>query len=486
MRWQFAALLGAVFATLGCQGANPPPPPPPPPPADSGVVTARQPDGWDQGVALHSPDDLDAKPDVVELNLTARLSHQVFLPGIATQVWSYNGQVPGPLIRARVGDEVVVHLSNALMQDTLIHWHGVRVPNAMDGTPMVQDPVQPDAGFTYRFRVNDPGLYWYHPHTHSSGQVGFGLYGALLVTDPTEPPLGDDLVLVLSDIGIQKDGGLDPADSDGWFGSYFGREGAQLLVNGRIMPTLVARVGVPQRWRIVNAARSRYMKFRLPSADVFRIGGDRGLIERPLSLTAVELAPGQRVELWVKPKAVITPAATVKWEDSNRFHIAVERESEPMFLWKVVAAEPGQPEASLPAELRPIEALPDAGAKPRIVDFGEGSKAGVGVLTIDGKTTEENQPYLATEGDTEHWTVKNSTPYDHPFHLHGYFFQVKDVDGVARPFPEWSDTVNLPAKKSVRFLVRYEDRPGMWMFHCHILDHADLGMMAMLHVHPKH
>ena len=106
------------------------------------------------------------------------------LPGIGTQALTYNGSIPGPLIRAHVGDRVIVHFTNGLSEPTTVHWHGIRVLAAMDGTPATQEPVMPGGTFDYDFRVPDAGLYWYHPHVHSALQVAEGLYGALLVEDP--------------------------------------------------------------------------------------------------------------------------------------------------------------------------------------------------------------------------------------------------------------------------------------------------------------
>src|SRR5690606_20143116 len=145
------------------------------------------------------------------------------------------------------------------------------------------------------------GTFWYHPHMRSSAQVGAGLYGAFVVEDPDEPPLGDELLLVMSDISIEEDGSLSPADKSGWFGDYFGREGGTVLVNGKIMPTVRAREGVPQRWRVINAARARYFRFTIPGQPLVQVGRDGGLAEQPLPVEETTLAPGERSELHILP-----------------------------------------------------------------------------------------------------------------------------------------------------------------------------------------
>ena len=174
------------------------------------------------------------------------------MPGTKTLAWTYNGTVPGPLIRARVGDRVVVHFKNSLPDATTIHWHGIRVPNAMDGAPGNDATARSRAAraSSTNSSLKDAGTYWYHPHTDSSAQVGQGLYGAIVVEDPNDPKeFGDDLVLVVSDAGLTETGEFVPADSGGNFGDLFGREGSVVLVNGKAHPTLKVRAGKQQRWR---------------------------------------------------------------------------------------------------------------------------------------------------------------------------------------------------------------------------------------------
>src|SRR5262249_41561162 len=157
-------------------------------------------------------------------------------PGERVQAWTYNGGIPGPLIRLHVGDRLIVHFSNHLPEPTTVHWHGIRVPFSMDGVPDHSQPaVVPGESFTYDFVADDPGLFWLHPHVMSAAQVGFGLYGGVLVEDPRDGVgIDDPLVLVLSDIGLDADGhSLEAPDSGGPAGMVFGHEGNRVLVNGR-------------------------------------------------------------------------------------------------------------------------------------------------------------------------------------------------------------------------------------------------------------
>src|SRR3954468_23267351 len=183
---------------------------------------------WDTGVRLNEARDTNPDPAIVEVAMTARVADVEVAPGQRVKAWTYDGGIPGPLIRAHVGDRVIVHFTNDLPQPTTIHWHGVRVPIEMDGVPEISQPeVKRGDTFTYDFIVRDAGLYWYHPHVASAAQVGFGLYGALLVEDPSDGVnVTDQITIVLSDIGFDRNGVLEPADSGGPAGMVFGREGA--------------------------------------------------------------------------------------------------------------------------------------------------------------------------------------------------------------------------------------------------------------------
>ena len=271
---------------------------------DAAGAQSLQPPQWDAGIRIAEATDRNPDPDIVEVDFEARVATVEIAPGLKVDAWTYNGTIPGPTIRVKVGDRLIVHFTNNLPRPSTIHWHGLRIPIDMDGVPgYSQDPVRPGETFTYDFVVPDAGIYWYHPHVMSAAQVGFGLYGAFLVEDPTETVgIADDLVLVLSDIDIAGDGELLPADTGGTVGMLFGREGNQVLVNGRRLPELVARAGAPQRWRIVNAAKSRYFKLDLGEGNVFRkIGGDGGLTEYSEDHDFIVLGAGERADVLVTP-----------------------------------------------------------------------------------------------------------------------------------------------------------------------------------------
>ncbi len=461
----FVGLIGAI----GCAPASPP--------ASSG-----QPAGWDDGIRLSSATDINPDPGVVELDLQARPAQFSYVPGGPTTMLGYDGLVPGPMIRARVGDRVVVHFTNGLAEPTTIHWHGLRVPAAMDGMPgHSQPPIEPGGSFVYDFVVPDASTFWYHPHVNSAVQEGNGLYGAFIVDDPAEPAdLGDEVVMVLSDIDLKEDGSTQPQDGGGDLATLFGREGNVLLVNGKVRPSFKARPGLRQRWRFINAAKSRYFQIALDGHGFTRIGGDGGLLTAPVDVVQPVMTPGERMDLLVTPEGESGSELVVRWVAFDRgFGSTFNRPPQDLFVVKLEGTHATSP--ALPVIERAIAPLPVESASQITMSLTQQGSAPL-ELGINGIAFKDAEPIMADVGETQVWTISNTIEFAHPFHLHGFFFQVLSPTGPL----EWKDTVNVPVGGTVSFAVRYDDRPGMWMFHCHILDHADAGMMGSLMVMEPH
>lgn len=443
-----------------------------------------QPSTFLDELTLQRPLDLNADPNVLELNLEARVSDVSILPGTTTPAWTYDGAIPGPLLRAKVGDRLVVHFKNSLPEATTIHWHGLRIPVTQDGVPgHGQEPIPPGGSYDYSFTLPDAGTFWYHPHFNSAAQVANGLYGPIVVDDPNEPPgLGDEAVLVLSDIGLEPDGSLVPADSGGDLGTLFGREGNVMLVNGRRDPQIHARAGLRQRWRIINASRSRYFQLALPGTTFTRIGGDGGFTAEPEHTASPLVIPAGRADLVLEPRPPVSgERLPLLWVPYDRgFGTAYARDPEPV-LHVEFDGEPAAEAAPL-AELGREIALPaPEGATPVELSLTRNDAAdGSFALGINGVPAASAQHLPVRLGEKQLWTVRNTIEWDHPFHLHGFFFQVLDVNGVPPSVREWRDTANVPVNGVMRMLVTFDERPGMWMYHCHIFDHADAGMMGML------
>jgi FtsP/CotA-like multicopper oxidase with cupredoxin domain len=455
-----------------------------------------QPQGWSTNLKLPEAVDMSPDPHILEINLDARVAQVEYAPGHRVDMWTYNGGLPGPLIRLSVGDRLIVHFTNRLPQPTTVHWHGLRVPIQMDGVPNIsQAEVKTGESFTYDFVVPDAGLYWYHPHVASAAQVGFGLYGALLVDDPNERiGVADELVMVLSDLAINETGGLEAPDSGGPAGMVFGREGSHVLINGRTTPTLTVRAGVPQRWRIVNAAKSRFFTLSLDGQPFTIIGGDGGLQEYPVKADTVVVATGERVDLIVTPEGAPKSELVFRSLLFNRGYGSVEyRDNEDLINLRI-ADLPRVESPPLPEIGRKIAPIDRAGAVPVTITLTLAKTRDGGFeYGIDGVPFAKDKPLLAKLNETHVWTIVNTTKWSHPFHLHGFFFQqlgenLEPVHPIA-----WKDTLNVPLEDSIRVIVKFDERAGSWMYHCHILDHADGGLMGWVELgsppkslHPHH
>jgi FtsP/CotA-like multicopper oxidase with cupredoxin domain len=414
----------------------------------------------------------DAGRKVVTVELEAREADWAVAPGAQVRAWTFNGQVPGPVLEGRVGDVLEVRLTNRLPEATAVHWHGMRLPAPMDGTEMVQPLVQPGETFTYRFKLLDAGTFWYHPHANETVQLERGLYGALIVRGDDEPTLDREQVLVLDDLKLDRKGRI--AKFGGLVQWHDGREGDARLVNGRVEPTLNIAAGQIERWRVVNAASARYVRLSIGGAQFRILGTDGGLIEAPVAATEVLLAPGDRVDLAVGPFAEGQELA-VEALRYSRMTIK-KRNTERFATLRVGPAK--ESAAVVPERLRVIEPLAPSSAAPnRTVDFGIKLSLRRGIdFVVNGERHNVDAPVKI--GELQVWDVVNSTMMDHPFHLHGYFFQVLSVNGKPPAFRSWEDVANLPPKSTTRIAWMPDGRPGSWMYHCHILEHHAAGMMA--------
>ena len=465
-----AALIAAVSAPARAQA-----------PARASYAPA----GWDEGAKLREAVDTNADPNVVEVNLTARLAEVEVAPGKKVTAWTYDGGLPGPLIRARVGNRVIVHFKNELDAPTTVHWHGVRLNIDMDGVPGIsQPPVKKGESFTYDFVVPDASLYWYHPHVMSNAQVGFGLYGPLLVEDPNDGVnVADETTLVLSDIGFDSKGVLEDPESGGSAGMVFGREGSYVLVNGRTHPTIKARSGALQRWRIVNTAKSRFFYLDLDGQEFTLIGEDGGLQSKPSKSSIMLITPGERKDVLVRPSGKPGSSLTLRAMLYNRGYGSVEYRSVEDIMTVELSNEAPVTNQPMPTISRAITPPSAVGATPVPVVFTlPPQEAGHNEFRINGVPFWKAQPFKAKVGETQLWTVTNDSAFDHPLHIHGFFFMVVDEKGAPIQPMVWKDTVNIPIKTTARFLITFDNRPGTWMMHCHILDHAEGGLMGTIQV----
>jgi FtsP/CotA-like multicopper oxidase with cupredoxin domain len=438
-------------------------------------------DGSNPGVLVN----ISKLPRTVEVNITAAITSLSMQPGVTTEAFAYNGQVPGPTLDVREGDHVIVHFRNDLPEPTTVHWHGIHLPFESDGSPF--HPIKPGETHDYAFTVRPgtAGTYWYHPHPdHRTGfAIGKGLFGGIIVRAADDPlPAMQEKLLILSDNRFLHDGTIDfpdPASHHGGVDEENGREGPVLFVNGHVRPTLTIRSGEVQRWRVVNASAGRLFRLALPGHTFVQVGSDGGLFEKPVELKDILITTGERVELLVRgtdapgTKSVLQNLPYDRYAPQTR---PADWQTTRELLTLQTTSEPAVTPVAIPAVLRKIIPLDTAKSTAvRTVVFGQGM--------INGKLMDMARVDVSTKvGATEIWEIENIVGMDHPFHLHGFQFQVLDRDGVPEPFRAWKDMLNIPKHSTARIIVRYDDYPGKWMFHCHILDHEDHGMMGVLEV----
>ena len=425
-------------------------------------------------------------PRTVEVSLTADEQRLSLVPGKPADVFAYNGTVPGPTLEVREGDRVIVNFENRMAVATTVHWHGLHIPFESDGSPF--HPVEPGQKRVYAFtlRPGSAGTYWYHPHpNHSTGyQVARGLYGAIIVraNDDPLPRSMTERLIVLSDNRFRKDGSVHHAEKGteaAIFDEENGREGDVLFVNGQVLPSVSIRRGEVQRWRIINASAARVFRLALTGQKMIHVGSDGGLFEKPVEVAELTIANGERVEILVRGSGRPGDRTALQALPYDRYINQTRPEN-----WKitrdllslVVSGGPPVMGAVIPAKLRVVPALDTAAASARrVVTLSQG--------LINGKVMDMSRiDFTANLDSTEIWEVENIVGMDHPFHLHGFQFQVIDRNGVPEPYRSWKDMVNVPKHQRARFIVRFANYPGKWMFHCHILDHEDHGMMGILEV----
>jgi bilirubin oxidase len=423
-------------------------------------------------------------PRTVEVTIVAEAVKLTIIPGTTSDAYAYNGRVPGPMLQAYEGDKVIVHFINKLPEPSTIHWHGLHIPNKSDGSPYY--PVAPGKSYDYVFTLakGSAGTYWYHPHPdHSTGrQIGKGLFGSFIVRSHEDPLPASivDKVIVLSDNRFKPDGTIDfadPASPQGGIDFNNGRECVHIFVNGEMDPTLTIRSGEVQRWRIINASAARVFRLAIPGQTLIHVGSDGGLFEHPVEVKDILVANSERVEILVRGTGAPGSTAVLQNLPYDRYSPQTRPADwdkiRDLATLKYTDEAPVEPIA-IPATLRKIPVLDTLLAKrTRVFALQQGF--------INGRLHDMNRiDERAKLGDTEIWKIENLVGMDHPFHLHGFQFQVIDRDGIPEAQRSWKDTINLPKHSVARIIVRFADFPGMWMYHCHILDHEDHGMMGVL------
>ncbi len=412
-----------------------------------------------------------------------------------TRFWGFGGTMPGPEIRVRQGERVQRTLVNELPQATSIHWHGIRIDNAMDGVSgLTQAATAPGDRFSYDFVAPDAGTYWYHAHNRSIEQVARGLYGALIVEEHTAPDVDAEDVLLLDDWLIDPATGQIDADFDAMHDrSHAGRNGNFIATNATYGLTRPARRYERRRLRIINAANARVFELRLQGLQGWIMAYDGMPLTAPRPFgDYLLLGPGQRADVFVDVTA----------EAGGQAHLLAVLDGEGLsqIKFEVAGNASGTRRgAPVPLEGNAHQMVQLDGARVLTLDMEGGAMGGLRSATLDGKRMNFRQlvgqgqfwafngaigraedPPLANLSRGEHvWLkIRNATAFPHAMHLHGMHFHEVEADGRLGPL---RDTTLIFGDQS-REIAFVADNPGNWLLHCHMLAHAASGMTTRIEV----
>ena len=450
------------------------------------------------GQALLEPATLTSTDGLLTVRLEAA-EGPVRIAGRQATALSYNGGVPGPTLRLRPGDRLRVQLVNRLAEETNLHVHGLHVSPERNGdNPFVT--VNPGSTFDYDYQLppdHPSGMFWYHPHHHGivADQIFGGLYGAIIVDEPEGElgsiPISRERVLVISDISLNASGSIRPPSA---MARLRGREGDLVLVDGQFAPTLEAHPGELERWRIVNACTARYLRLRLDGQRLRLLGFDSGHLAEPRDVEEILLIPGNRADVLVATvqgtstlQALPYPRGEVMGMGGGMGNDPQSRnnaESTTLATLQVTGDEATPlPPVTVQADQLDLRGGPLSARRKLILAMGMGMGGGGMSFTIDGKQfAPDRVDQTVQSGTIEEWTITNTSPMDHPIHLHVWPMQVIEEGGKPIEQPTWQDVVNVPARSNVKVRILFDDFAGRSVYHCHILDHEDQGMMGVIDV----
>ncbi len=446
---------------------------------------------------------------LLDVNLTATRG-AVTVGGRTIELMSYNGQIPGPRLAAQPGDTVRLRLKNQLGEATNLHFHGLHVSPAGHADNIFLD-IPSGETFSYEFTIpeNHPGgTFYYHPHRHGlvGRQVFAGLGGIFVVRGALDhiPEIqrARDVFVFLKDIESQNPlGRVNPMQS------MLGREGDLITVNGQQNPGLVIDSGGLLRLRFVNASAARFYRLSLDDHPMYLIATDGGAIAAPVELSELLLSPGERAEVLVKGDR---PGGTYRLVNlpydrgamgmmgqggmgrggmgrggmggMGRGPMGQSPADSPQTLATLTYSSEST-SVPLPQQLIPVTALPEP-QRTREFRLHHGMAPGQGMAFLIN-----NRAYHHDRIDTqvalntvEDWDLVNTDSMDHPFHVHTNPFQVIHQNGQPAAYRAWKDTVLVPAGATVRLRTRFDTFTGKSLYHCHILDHEDLGMAGILNI----
>ena len=436
-----------------------------------------------------------ANTGLIEVELEAE-QKWIEVGGRSAHLMGFNGQVPGPVVEARPGDHVRIHFRNSLSEPTNLHYHGLHVSPIGNADNSFLE-IASGESLTYEFDLpaSHPGVTsWYHPHMHESvaRQVSRGMAGVFIVRGELDqiPEIADapEAVLVLQDFGLAGNGlPLEP----GLMERMTGREGDLVTVNGQVNPPVRIQRDGWIRLRILNASSSRFYRLQLEEHPLYLIASDGGALPAPEQRDDILLTPGERIEVMVRgerPEGKYR-LLSLPYNRSGMGMGMMGGMGSTTFRTIVLATVvyEGQAERtwSLPQQLVRVDPLPAPSVRRSFLlgqGMGMGMMGGGGMtFTINGRTFNPNRIDTRVALDSvEEWEFINPTKMDHPMHVHTNPFQVLGSNGS--PIRAWKDVVLVRANSRIRVRTAFRDYTGKAMYHCHILDHEDLGMMGVLEI----
>ncbi|MEO8541196.1 MAG: multicopper oxidase family protein [bacterium] len=426
--------------------------------------------------------ELRSKNGLLQANLRIAPGMVAFGTGVRWAL-TVNGQTPGPTLFAAPGDHLSITLDNQSGHSTNLHTHGLQVsPTGKADNPFIEIPN----GTAYVYEIDIPkrhpgGTFWYHPHFHHhvAEQLFAGFFGLIVVEDAVDalPAVAGAVqrTLILHDtrIGATESAVMSTTP----MAQRDGREG-DVLVNGLREPAFEARSDRLERWRVLNASASRFYRLSLDGHAFFVIATDANRLAEPARVETLTLVPGERVEVLVQHER--GGSFALKSLPVSRGSMGTNPESK-LATFNVSEGGSAPP---LPATVAAFSDLSTVvPLMTRQVVFSMQGQMGGARFLIDGKEFDSSRVDVkVARGTTEDWVIRNTSPMDHPFHLHVWPFQVIEQSAAGTPMRAWKDVVNVPANGSVRLRIPFLEITGKTVFHCHILDHEDAGMMAVIEV----
>ncbi|WP_263970670.1 multicopper oxidase family protein [Leptolyngbya sp. KIOST-1] len=405
---------------------------------------------------------------------------------------TYNGQVPGPRLETKPGDTVQIRFANQLNQPTNLHYHGLHIPPTGTGDNVFLE-IPPGEHHTYEFQIpqNHPaGTFWYHPHYHGlvAEQLFGGLAGLFVVRgeldEISEIQAAQEAFIVLKDFALDRSGNIpDP----GHMAQMTGRIGDLLTANGQFNPSLEVAQGGLLRLRLLNASTSRFFWLSLEEHPFYLIATDGGAIAAPVELNDLVLAPGERVEVLIRAdrepgqyrllNQPFNPAQGMM--GGSMMGGSQSRNSTETVATLTYSGTTNA--LPLPNQLIAVEPLPEPQTT-RQFTLNHGMGMGM-VFLINGKAFEHDRIDTQVRLNTvEDWEIINTGTMAHPFHVHINKFQVLSRNGQPAPYAAWKDVVSVSPGESVRIRIPFRDYTGKTVYHCHVLDHEDRGMMGVLDI----